>query len=61
MFCALQFQIVLFISGGLYFAVFVSLLVPVFGVENDVEIVGGRNGLEALRVKLESEIDDFKK
>lgn len=43
---------------GSVFAVFVSLLAFVSPATcNDVEIVGGRNGLEAFRVKLESEID----
>ena len=43
---------------GSVFAVFVSLLAFVSPATcDDVEIVGGRNGLEALRVKLESEID----
>ena len=49
--CALHFR-------GSVFAVFVSLLAFVSPATcNDVEIVGGRNGLEAFRVKLESEID----
>ena len=43
---------------GSVFAVFVSLLAFVSPATcDDVEIVGGRNGLEALRVELESEID----
>ena len=43
---------------GSVFAVFVSLLAFVSPATcDDVEIVGGRNGMEALRVKLESEID----
>ncbi len=43
---------------GSVFAVFVSLLAFVSPATcDDVEIVGGRNGLEALRVELEREID----
>ena len=43
---------------GSVFAVFVSLLAFVSPATcDDGEIVGGRNGMEALRVKLESEID----
>ena len=43
---------------GSVFAVFVSLLAFVSPATcDDSEIVGGRNGMEALRVKLESEID----
>ena len=43
---------------GSVFAVFVSLLAFVSPATcDDGEIVGGRNGLEALRVELESEID----
>ena len=43
---------------GSVFAVFVSLLAFVSPATcDDVEIVGGRNGMEALRVKLEREID----
>ena len=43
---------------GSVFAVFVSLLAFVSPATcDDVEIVGGRNGMEALRVELEREID----